>query len=62
MEAIGVYWMSLYEILESRGSEVYLVNPRHFKYVAAQKIDVLDCQWLHNLHAHRMLRNSHIAK
>jgi len=62
MEATGVYWMSLYEILESRGLEVYLVNPRHFKNVAAQKTDVLDCQWLHNLHAHGMLRNSHIAK
>ncbi|MBC7903620.1 MAG: IS110 family transposase [Gemmatimonadaceae bacterium] len=61
MEATGVYWMSFYEVLENHGLEVILTNPRHFKNVAAQKTDVKDCQWIHQLHAHGLLRASHIA-
>ncbi|MBP9871858.1 MAG: IS110 family transposase [Nitrosomonas sp.] len=61
MEATGVYWMVLYELLESQGLKVTLVNPQHFKNVDAQKTDVKDSQWLHQLHAHGLLRASHIA-
>jgi len=61
MEATGVYWMVLYEILEQHGIGVTLVNPKHFKNVAGQKTDVIDCQWLHQLHAYGILRASHIA-
>jgi transposase len=61
MEATGVYWMALYELLEHSAIEVTLVNPQHFKNVAGQKTDVKDCQWLHQLQAHGLLRPSHIA-
>lgn len=61
MEGTGVYWMAIYEVLEQNGLRVTLTNPRHFKNVAAQKTDVKDCQWLHQLHAHGLLRSSHIA-
>lgn len=61
MEATGVYWMALYEVLEQHGLTVTLINPRHFKNVDAQKTDVKDCQWLHQLHAHGLLKASHIA-
>ena len=61
MEATGVYWIALYEMLEQHGLTVTLINPRHFKNVHAQKTDVKDCQWLHQLHAHGLLRASHIA-
>lgn len=61
MEATGVYWMALYELLELYGIKVILVNPQHFKNVAGQKTDVKDCQWLHQLHAHGLLRASHVA-
>ncbi len=61
MEATGVYWMSLYELLERQGLKVTVVNPKHFKNVDAQKTDVKDCQWLQQLHAHGLLRASHIA-
>lgn len=61
MEATGIYWMSLYEVLEAQGLCVTLINPRHFKNVDAQKTDVKDCQWIHQLHAHGLLRSSHIA-
>lgn len=61
MEATGVYWMSVYEILESYDIEVTLVNARHYKNVAGQKTDVNDSQWIHQLHAHGLFRASHIA-
>jgi len=61
MEGTGVYWMAVYEVLEQEGLKVTLTNPKHFKNVAAQKTDVKDCQWLHQLHAHGLLRSSHIA-
>ena len=31
MESTGVYWMPLFELLESRGFTVLLVNARHVK-------------------------------
>ena len=62
MEATGVYWMSVYEVLEEYGFKVTLVNARHYKNVEGQKTDVKDCQWLQQLHAHGLLRASHIAE
>src|SRR5215475_14713533 len=49
MESTGVYWIPLYELLESRGFTVHLVNARHVKNVSGRKSDVLDCQWLQQL-------------
>ena len=58
MEATGIYWIALYEILEAAGFKVYLVNARHVKHVAGRKTDVLDCQWLQQLHTYGLLRAS----
>lgn len=58
MEATGVYWIPLYDILEQRGFEVLLVNARHVKNVAGRKSDVLDCEWLRELHSVGLLRGS----
>lgn len=58
MESTGVYWVPLYEILESYGIEVYLVNARQVKNVSGRKSDVLDCQWLQQLHTYGLLRAS----
>lgn len=49
MESTGVYWIPLFELLESRGFTVYLVNSRHIKNVPGRKSDVLDCQWIQQL-------------
>lgn len=62
MEATGSYWMALYQMMEQRGLKITLVNPKHFKNVDAQKTDVKDSQWLHQLHAHGLLRSSHIPE
>ena len=49
MESTGVYWIPAFELLESKGFDVKLVNARHVKNVSAHKTDVLDCQWLQQL-------------
>ena len=58
MESTGVYWIPLFQILESRGFEVCLVNARHFQNVPGRKTDVSDCQWLRHLLAVGLLRGS----
>jgi transposase len=55
MESTGVYWIPLYELLESKGFEVKLVDARHVKNVSGRKTDVLDCQWLQQLHTYGLL-------
>jgi len=58
MESTGVYWIPLYEILEARGFDVNLVNARHVKNVRGRKSDILDCQWLQQLHTYGLLQPS----
>ena len=58
MESTGTYWIPLFEILESRGLEVKLVNARHVKNVPGRKTDVLDCQWLQQLHTYGLLEGA----
>lgn len=55
MESTGVYWIPLFELLESRGFRVMLVNARHVKNVSGRKSDVLDCQWLQQLMTYGLL-------
>lgn len=55
MESTGVYWVPLFELLESRGFTVYLVNAQHVKNVSGRKSDVLDCQWLQQLMSYGLL-------
>jgi len=55
MESTGVYWIPLYDLLSERGFEVHLVNARHVKNVSGRKTDVLDCQWLQQLHSYGLL-------
>lgn len=58
MESTGVYWIPLYELLEERGLEVLLVNAAHARNVPGRKSDILDCQWLQELHSFGLLRAS----
>ena len=55
MEATGVYWIPLYDILERRGFDVHLVNSKHVQNVTGRKTDILDCQWLQQLHTFGLL-------
>jgi transposase len=59
MESTGVYWIPLFEFLESRGFEVYLVEPGQLSRCGARpKTDVLDAQWIQRLHAYGLLQRS----
>lgn len=58
MESTGVYWIPLFELLESRGFTVFLVNARHVKNVSGRKSDVLDCQWLQQLMSYGLLQGA----
>jgi len=58
MESTGVYWIPLFQILEARGFQVFLVNAHHVKNVPGRKSDVSDCQWLQYLHSVGLLRAS----
>jgi transposase len=60
MEATGVYWLPVYEILEAAGFEVFVVNGAHVKNVPGRKTDVQDCQWLAQLHAQGLLRSGFV--
>lgn len=55
MEATGVYWVILYEMLESAGIDVWLVDGRQTKQVPGRKTDVKDCQWIQQLHSFGLL-------
>ena len=56
MEATGIYWLCVFEVLEAAGLEVMMVNGRHVQNVPGRKTDMADCQWLSTLHAHGLLR------
>jgi transposase len=58
MEANGVYWIPLFEILDSQGFDVKLVNPRSIKNAPGRKTDVLDCQWIQQLHTYGLLQGA----
>ena len=58
MESTGIYWIPAFEILESYGFEVFLVNAREAKNVPGRKTDVNDAQWIQRLHQYGLLRAS----
>jgi len=56
LESTGVYWIPIFEILEQRGLQVWLVDARQLTYVPGRKSDVQDCQWLQKLMSLGLLR------
>jgi len=55
MESTGVYWIPVFQVLEERGFDVKLVDPRQLKRAPGRKTDVADCQWLQQLHTFGLL-------
>ncbi|MBU1717735.1 MAG: IS110 family transposase [Bacteroidetes bacterium] len=62
MEATGVYWVILYDILEEAGLDVWLVDGRQTKQVPGRKTDVKDCQWIQELHSYGLLNRCFVAE
>ena len=60
MEATGVYWIALYQMLEESGMEVCLVNPKEVKQVKGRKTDVKDCCWMQKMFSAGLVRQSYI--
>jgi transposase len=60
MESTGVYWVPVYQVLEDRGFDVLLVDAHHVKNVPGRKSDVMDCQWLQELHTYGLLSSAFI--
>ena len=58
MQATGVYWIALYDILEQYGIRVVVSNAQHTKNVPGRKSDVQECQWLRKLHTYGLVRDS----
>lgn len=62
MEATGVYWVILHDILKEGGIDVWIVDGRQTKQVPGRKTDVKDCQWIQQLHSYGMLSKSYVAE
>jgi transposase len=58
MQATGVYWVALFEVLQSYGFQVQVVNAQHTKNLPGRKSDVQECQWLQKLHTFGLLNAS----
>lgn len=58
MESTGVYWIPVFEVLETAGIAVMVANARETRSVPGRKSDVNDAQWLQRLHACGLLRAS----
>jgi len=46
MESTDVYWVPVFEVLESAGLDVIVANARETRSVPGRKSDVNDAQWL----------------
>lgn len=62
MEATGVYWVILYDILSEAGFDVWLVDGRQTKQVPGRKTDVKDCSWIQQLHSYGLLSRCFVAE
>jgi transposase len=57
LESTGVYWIPLFEVLDSRGIEVILTDTRQLSRVPGRKTDAEDCQWIQLLHSCGLLQD-----
>ena len=60
MESTGVYWKPVYNILESEGVELIVVNAQHIKAVPGRKTDVKDAEWIADLVRHGLVKASFV--
>jgi transposase len=60
MESTGVYWKPIYNLLETTGLQLLVVNAEAIKKVPGRKTDVKDAEWIADLSRHGLLRGSFI--
>lgn len=56
LESTGVYWIPLFEFLQSNGIEVILADARQLRRVPGRKTDAIDCEWIQLLHSCGLLQ------
>ena len=59
MEATGVYWKPVWNVLEE-DFHLWLINPRQVKQVPGRKTDVKDCEWIAELLQYGLLPKSFV--
>jgi transposase len=62
MEATGVYWVVLYDMLVQQGLDVWLIDGRQTRQVPGRKTDVKDCQWIQQLHSYGLFNRCMVAE
>ena len=61
MDATGVYWKPVWNILEAEKKyQLLLVNPHHVKHVPGRKTDQKDSEWIAELLQHGLLKGSFV--
>ncbi len=60
MEATGIYWRPVWQVLVEEGRTLVLANAAHVKNVPGRKTDVADAVWLSDLLAHGLIRPSFV--
>jgi transposase len=60
MEATGVYWKPVWNILSEGDFELLVANAAHIKNVPGRKTDVNDAMWIANLLACGLIRGSFV--
>ena len=60
MEATGIYWLSVYEVLEAARLGPVVVNGAHVKNLPGRKSDMKDAPWISTLHMHGLLRGGFV--
>jgi transposase len=58
MESTGVYWIPLFEVLESMGFKCLLISSRSLRRVPGRKSEIADAQWIQTLHRYGLLESS----
>lgn len=60
MEATGVYWKPIYNLLEEEPFKILVVNAQFIKGVPGRKTDVKDSEWICDVTRHGLVKNSYI--
>jgi transposase len=60
MEATGVYWKPVWNILSDGAFELIVANAAHIKNVPGRKTDVNDATWIADLVARGLIRASFV--
>jgi len=60
MEATGVYWKPVWNILSDGKFELLLANAAHIKNVPGRKTDIIDAMWIADLEACGLIKASFV--